>query len=97
MESSGSRFAVKYVVIIGYILVVVTMIIGLLAVYRNLVNFSETRVKNEDLTELIIVGNIINRYTRLKVHKIYILPKVQQTTSTDTIPYGLKSPLNSTR
>lgn len=61
MESSGSRFAVKYVVIIGYILVVVTMIIGLLAVYRNLVNFSETRVKNEDLTELIIVGNIINR------------------------------------
>ena len=61
MESSGSRSAVKYVVIIGYILVVATMIIGLLAVYRNLVHFSETRIKNEDLTELIIVGNVINQ------------------------------------
>lgn len=61
MESSGSRSAVKYVVIIGYILVVAIMIIGLLAVYRNLVKFSETRIQNEDLTELIIVGNVINQ------------------------------------
>lgn len=61
MESSGSRSAVKYVVIIGYILVVAIMIIGLFAVYRNLVRFSETRIQSEDLTELIIVGNVINQ------------------------------------
>lgn len=61
MKSSGSRSVMKYEVIIGYILVVATMIVGLLAIYRNLVQFSETRVRNEDLTELIIVGNVINR------------------------------------
>ena len=61
MESSGSRSAVKYEVIIGYALVVAIMIIGLLAIYRNLVNFSETRVRDEDLSELIIVGNVINQ------------------------------------
>lgn len=61
MESSGSRSAVKYEVIIGYALVVAIMIVGLLAVYRNLVRFSETRVRNEDMSELIIVGNVINQ------------------------------------
>lgn len=61
MELSESRSAVKYVVFIGYILVVAIMIVGLLALYRNLVKFSEARIHNEDLTELIIVGNVINR------------------------------------
>ncbi len=61
MELSESRSAVKYVVFIGYILVVAIMIVGLLALNRNLVKFSEARIHNEDLTELIIVGNVINR------------------------------------
>lgn len=55
------RSALKYEVITGYALVVVIMIIGLLAVYRNLVRFSETRLRNEDLSELLIVGNVINQ------------------------------------
>ncbi|MDO5665970.1 MAG: ATP-binding protein [Bacteroidia bacterium] len=66
MESSKSRSAVKYVVIIGYILVVVTMIVGLLAIYRNLVNFSEEKIRSEDLTELIIVGNVINQLYKVE-------------------------------
>lgn len=61
MESSGSRSSIKYEVIIGYVLVVAIMIVGLLAVYQNLVRFSETRVRNEDMSELIIVGNVINQ------------------------------------
>ncbi|MDO5522590.1 MAG: hybrid sensor histidine kinase/response regulator [Bacteroidia bacterium] len=61
MKSTPSRSAVKYIVIIGYVLVIATMIIGLWAIYRNLVDFSEKRIRNEDLTELIIVGNVINQ------------------------------------
>lgn len=61
MELPESRSTVKFVVIVGYVLVVVTMIVGLWAVYRNLVDFSEKRIRDEDRYELIVVGNIINR------------------------------------
>lgn len=39
----------------------VVLVIGLLAIYRNLVVFSENRIKNEDLSELLIVGNTLSR------------------------------------
>lgn len=50
-----------YVVIAGYILLIILMIIGLIAVYRNLVNFSEKKIREEDLSELILVGNTISK------------------------------------
>lgn len=59
MKSSSTN--VKYSVIIGYILVVIVMIIGIVSVYRNLVNFSEKKIRDEDLSELLIVGNAISK------------------------------------
>lgn len=50
---------VKITVIIGYILVVIVLIGGLFALYRNLVDYSDKKVKSDDLTEIIIVGNTI--------------------------------------
>ena len=61
MKSTESRSIVKYVVIIGYALVVATMIVGLWAVYKNLVDFSEKRIQDEDQQELIAIGHIINQ------------------------------------
>src|SRR5690554_3308998 len=50
---------VKLTVIIGYILVVIVLIAGLFALYRNLVEYSDKKVKSDDLTEMIIVGNTL--------------------------------------
>lgn len=61
MKLSKAFFTGKSLVIIGYILIVTVMVIGLWAVYRNLVDFSEKRVRSEDQHELIVVGNIINQ------------------------------------
>src|SRR5690554_7580281 len=36
------------------------MITGLIALYNNLVDFSNKKVRNEDTSELIIVGNILS-------------------------------------
>ncbi|MDD3788636.1 MAG: hybrid sensor histidine kinase/response regulator [Petrimonas sp.] len=52
---------VKYVVIAGYVLVVVVMVIGLVSVYRNLVDFSEKKIRNEDLSELMIVSTTLSK------------------------------------
>lgn len=56
-----SSSKIKYVVIIGYALLFIVMILGIITVYKNLVNFSERKVKDEDLRELIIVGNTISK------------------------------------
>ena len=53
MKSSGMRSALKYEVITGYALVVVIMIIGLLAVYRNLSGFRDKAQTRS--VELLIV------------------------------------------
>ncbi len=50
---------VKYTVIAGYIIVYLIMAIGLAALYKNLVDFSEKKVSNKDLSELLIVGNTL--------------------------------------
>ena len=52
---------IKFVVIAGNVLVVAILVIGLLAIYRNLVVFSENRIRNEDLSELLIVGNTLSK------------------------------------
>lgn len=59
MSSSSSK--VKRLVIIGYVLVVAVMAIGIISMYNNLVDFSEKRIKDEDLTELLIAGNAISK------------------------------------
>lgn len=51
----------KRLVIGGYVLLVLIMLMGLFAIYRNLVNFSDKRIKTEDRQELLIVSNIINQ------------------------------------
>lgn len=61
MKSSENRSVGKFIVIIGYILVVIIMIAGLVAIYKNLVDFTEKKIRDEDLTELIIVGNTISK------------------------------------
>lgn len=61
MTSNKSSSRVKYVVIIGYVLVVAILISGLVSIYHNLVDFSEKKIRNEDLSELLIVGNTISK------------------------------------
>lgn len=52
---------VKYLVIIGYVLVVSVLIIGITSMYNNLVDFSEKKIRDEDLTELVVAGNILSK------------------------------------
>lgn len=57
-KQSSSK--VKFTVIIGYVLVVAVMAFGLVSLYNNLVNYTDTKIKGEDLTELLIVGNTLS-------------------------------------
>lgn len=61
MEGTKSSSNIKTLIILGYLLVVSVMIIGLITIYNNLVEFSEKRVRDEDRSELIIVGNTISK------------------------------------
>jgi len=60
MGKKGSS-RIKFVVIAGYILVLTVLVFGLFAIYRNLVIFSDNKIKNEDLSELLIVGNTLSK------------------------------------
>ncbi len=51
---------IKFTVIIGYLLVVVVMAFGLVALYHNLVDYSNKRISSEDMSELLIVGNTLS-------------------------------------
>lgn len=48
-------------VIAGYLLIVMVMLAGLFILYRNLVAFSDSRIKNEEHRELLIVGITLSR------------------------------------
>ncbi len=61
MKKRETKSRVKYLVIGGYVLLVFIMLTGLWAIYKNLVDFSEKRIRSEDRQELIIVSNIINQ------------------------------------
>ncbi len=37
------------------------MAIGLLAIYNYLVDFSNKKIKNEDMSELLLVGNVLSK------------------------------------
>ncbi|ULB34017.1 MULTISPECIES: ATP-binding response regulator [Proteiniphilum] len=52
---------IKLTVIAGYLLVVFIMAIGLLAIYNYLVDFSNKKIKNEDMSELLLVGNVLSK------------------------------------
>src|SRR5690554_416088 len=51
---------VKLTVVLGYLLVVVVLISGLIVLNKNLIDFSNKRVENDDLSELILVGNTLS-------------------------------------
>lgn len=57
-KSGGSK--VKLTVIVGYAMVFIIMVIGLIALYNNLVDFSNKRIRGEDMSELLIVGNTLS-------------------------------------
>lgn len=61
MKNKESMSLGKYLVISGYVLLVIIMLAGLWAIYKNLVEFSEKRIVNENRQELLIVSNIINQ------------------------------------
>lgn len=64
MKSSSSK--IKYLVITGYLLLVSLMIVGLVSIYRNLVDFSEKRIRDQDVSELLIVSNTISKLYELE-------------------------------
>ena len=59
MRKNGST-KTKFTVIIGYVLVIAVMAIGLIALYNNLVDYSNKRIDNQDLSELLIVSNTLS-------------------------------------
>ncbi len=60
MRKTGFK-KMKFTVIAGYLLVVVVMTLGLYCLYRNLVNYSSQKIRNEDLSSLLIVGNTLSK------------------------------------
>lgn len=60
MRKTGFK-KMKFTVIAGYLLVVVVMTLGLYCLYRNLVNYSSQKIRNEDLSTLLIVGNTLSK------------------------------------
>ena len=52
---------IKFTVIAGYLLVVLVMTLGLYCLYRNLVNYSSQKIRNEDLSNLLIVGTTLSK------------------------------------
>ena len=66
MKSDQSYSKTKILVIAGYILVVSVMIWGLVSIYNNLVSFSEKKIREEDMSQLIIVGNTISKLYELE-------------------------------
>lgn len=60
MENKGAS-KIRMKVIVGYILIVGIMAAGLLAIYRNLVVFSDNRLRNEEHRELLLVGNTLSK------------------------------------
>lgn len=52
---------IKLTVIAGYALVVIVMTLGLYGIYRNLVIFSTQKIKNENISDLLIVGNTLSK------------------------------------
>ena len=47
----------KLTVIIGYVLVMGVMTLGLVSLYKNLVDYSNKKINNQDLSELLTVSN----------------------------------------
>ncbi len=58
-QKEASKIGTK--VIAGYLLIVMVMLAGLFILYRNLVAFSDSRLKNEEHRELLIVGNTLSK------------------------------------
>ncbi len=59
MRKKGST-KTKFTVIIGYALVVGVLVFGLVALYNNLVDYSNKRIDNQDLSELLVVSNTLS-------------------------------------
>lgn len=53
-------FNVKYVVAIGYLLLFLIAILGLVLMYQEFLDFSEINLKKNERSELIIVGNTLS-------------------------------------
>lgn len=59
----------KFLVLLGYLLLLIIMVIGLISVYNTLVDFSEKRIENDELKELIIVGNAVSKLYEIESHQ----------------------------
>lgn len=51
---------IKFVVILGYVLIVAVMLLGLFAVYFNLVDYSAKKLDRAEMSELLIVSNTLS-------------------------------------
>lgn len=58
-EKNGS-FKVKFTVLLGYALVVGMMAFSLFALYGDMVNYFDKRIKLDNMSELLIVGNTVS-------------------------------------
>ena len=73
MDKEGASKA-KLTVIIGYILVVIVLITGLSTLYRNLVEYSNKKIKSDDLTEIVIVGNTLSLLYEIESEQNLLTP-----------------------
>lgn len=73
MDKEGAS-KIKLTVIIGYILVVIVLIAGLTALYRNLVDYSNKKIRSEDLSELFIVSNTLSLLYEIESEQNLLTP-----------------------
>ncbi|WP_298649874.1 ATP-binding protein [uncultured Proteiniphilum sp.] len=70
-SKNGNRDSskVKSTVIIGYVLVMAVMAFGLITLYNNLVNYSDKRIRSEDMSELLMVGNTLSMLYEIEIEQ----------------------------
>lgn len=62
----------KFTVIIGYVLVMGVMALGLIALYNNLVDYSNKKIDNKDLSELLTVSNTLSLLYEIESEQNFI-------------------------
>ncbi len=74
MKKKGST-KTKFTVIIGYALVVGVLVFGLVALYNNLVDYSNKRIDNQDLSELLVVSNTLSLLYEIESEQNLMTPE----------------------
>ncbi len=74
MKKKGST-KTKLTVIIGYVLVMIVMAFGLIALYNNLVDYSNKKIDTQGLSELLVVSNTLSLLYEIESEQNLLTPE----------------------